>query len=95
MYRKILRVISNKFLLVTVLFVVQLAIFESIDLFTLLKMKSQEGQLRTQVESQKKEIKQIKRKSKSLTDPSERERFAREEYNFRKPHEKVFIISNK
>lgn len=75
-------------------FVIQLLIFENIDMFSLRNMKSKEKELIRTVNNQEKEIEEKRKAAASLSDPKERERFAREKYHFKKPHEKVFILSN-
>ena len=88
------KIMANKYLLVAVALLLQLAIFENINLFTLIKLKKQESHLKQQVQTQQKEIQRIKKNSETLIDPAERERFAREVYHFKKPEEEIFIISN-
>ena len=93
--KKILSKISaNKYLLVGCLFALQLAIFENINIFSLIKLKKQESALKQQVNTQHAEIERINIKSETLTNPDERERFAREVYHFKKADETVFVISN-
>jgi len=69
-------------------------IFESVDVFSLRHMKSKERNLREKVRYQKKQIEAMQESSSRLSDPKERERFAREHNYFKKPNETIFVITN-
>lgn len=94
MNAKWVRILLNKYMIVSLLFVLQLLLFESINVFSLLNMKSKESKLRIEVNKQKENIEEIKEATQSLNDVKEIERFAREKYHFKKPHEQIFVISN-
>ena len=94
MNKRLTKIITNKYFIVSFIFFLQLSLFENIDLFTLFKMKNQESRLKNEVVIQSQKIEEIKQNSSALHDPKERERFARERYHFKKSNEKIFIISN-
>lgn len=95
MWKKIWPFLKNKYIIVTFLFIVKLAFFENIDLFTLRQMKANKAKLHQQNNEKLKLIDKKKRQSASLNDPLLREVYAREEYKFKRENEEIFIISNK
>ncbi len=72
----------------------QLTLFESIDVFSLMELKSKEAKLQREMNEIEAQIEETRMQAKSLSDPGIRERFARERYHFKRPNEKIFVISN-
>lgn len=95
MWKKIWPYLKNKYIIVTTLFIIKLAFFENIDLFTLRQMKANRANIQRQNKEKLKLIDKKKRQSASLNNPELREVYAREEYKFKKENEEIFIISNK
>lgn len=93
--KKFWSIVSNKYGLVTALFLLQIILFENVDLFTLYKQKQRESQLRREVVQYEDRVEEIRYKYESLQDPEMRERFAREEHHFKRDNEVIFLFSNK
>ncbi len=72
----------------------QLTLFESIDVFSLMELKAKESKLQQEMNEIEKKIEETRLQAKSLSDPEVREQFARERYHFKRPGEKIFVISN-
>ncbi len=92
---KIPRKFKNKYVLVSLLFIIQLTFFESVDLITLYKQKKRQAELRKEVQQMKEKTETMRDRYNALHDPLERERFAREVHNFKRDNEVIFVLSNK
>ncbi len=91
---KFLQRLKNKYVLATVILLIQLTFFESVDLITLYKQKRREQQLHAAVQEKQIQVEKIRSQYEALSDPLVREKFAREQYNFKKDNEVIFVLSN-
>jgi cell division protein DivIC len=95
-WKKVLKIIFNKYLVVLAATGVWLTFFDRNDVFTQLdlyhkvqKLKSERDYYRTDIEANKKMIKDLQ------TNPEVLEKFAREHHLMKKPEEEVFVLSKK
>nr|WP_321453388.1 septum formation initiator family protein [uncultured Carboxylicivirga sp.] len=93
-YKKYIQpIISNKFFIAFVIFVVYLGIFDQNNLIDRFKLQSRISKLEKQKEHYIQEIEQNNRKMKELQSNTENlEKFGREEYLMKKKDEVLFIV---
>lgn len=92
--KKVFRSLKNKYVVAILILVVQLAFFESVDLWTLYKQKRRERALHAEIKDLQHRSDKIRAKYESLTVPELREKYAREVYNFKRDNEVIFVLSN-
>jgi len=91
--KKILRILINKYFLITVAFIVWMVFFDSNNVFTRAKLRDQLDDLQ---QEKRFYLDEIHRDSaltrKLLTDSTELERFAREKYLMKKDNEDLYLV---
>jgi len=86
--------VSNKYILATVVFVMWIGIFDQNNLIDRFKLSSRIWQLEKQKHHYMDEIEQNKRKMEELQGNTENlEKFAREEYLMKEKNEVIFVIN--
>lgn len=95
-FKKILKVVKNKYLLTLVGLAVWLTFFDRNDIFTqyslrqdVVKLEQERDYYLSEIAGNKKNIEELQTNDKSL------ERFARETYLMKKDNEEVFVIVRK
>jgi len=93
-FRKYIKpLISNKFFLATLIFVVWVGIFDQNSLIDRYRLASRINQLEKQKQHYIEEIEQNNRKMDELQSSTENlEKFAREEYLMKKNNEVIFVV---
>ncbi|HCN83826.1 MAG TPA: septum formation initiator [Sphingobacteriaceae bacterium] len=90
---RFLSILSNKYFLVTVAFIVWMMFFDRNDLMQQYEYRTELNSLRADKEFYSKEVAQIKTDLNELTTNREKlEKFAREKYLMKKDNEDVYII---
>lgn len=89
------RWLKNKYLLSLLIFGVWMTFFDGNGFSRQFSVVKQRNVLQSTVNEKKKEIEMIKRKLKMLKDKNSLERYAREEYRFKKNNEEIFVIVEK
>ena len=93
MGQRLLHLVKNKFLIVSLAFVVWMLFFDRNDLTSQLHYKKQKANLEKQKDFYNKEIAEIEKNLEELSsDPVKLEKFAREKYLMKKENEDLFII---
>lgn len=91
--KSILKRLQNKYLIVSVLFIVWLAFFDQNNLIDRYRYAKELRQLRRDMEYHKKQIQNINARLDELNYENENlVKFAREEYLMKNDHEDVFLI---
>jgi cell division protein FtsB len=91
--RRLLNIVSNKYFLFTVAFIVWMMFFDRNDLMQQYEYRTELNSLNADKEFYTKEIAQIKTDLTELTTNREKlEKFAREKYMMKKDNEDVYII---
>ena len=89
-------IISNKFFLASVIFILWLGIFDQNNLFDRYRLHARINQLEKQKQHYMDEIEQNNRKMEELQSNTENlEKFAREEYLMKKKEEVIFVVEEK
>lgn len=86
------KIFANKYFVTSALFLVWMSYFDNNNLKRQYNLYVHKQELHSTVSEQKKEIEKIKRLIDMLKSNTGLERFAREEYRFKKPGEDVFVI---
>lgn len=86
------KIFANKYFVTIALFLVWMSYFDNNNLNRQYNLYSEKKTLERTVSEKKREIEMIKRSLNMLKDNESLERFAREEYRFKKPGEDVFVI---
>lgn len=91
--KKLPLIFKNFFFLSSVLFVVWMFFINSMDVFSVLKLKSKLSELKDQKAYYLEKIETVKEEREALLNNQDLlERFARENYLMKKPSEDVFIV---
>lgn len=86
--------ISNKYLLILILFIVWMVFFDTNSFFIHNELNSEIKTLEESKEFYRDEINQDKSFIENMKDSSEQEKFAREKYYMKKDNEDIFIIEH-
>lgn len=86
------KILKNKYILTLLIFGIWMTFFDSNSFPRQYRVVQQRKLLQSTVNEKKKEIESIKRSLKMLKDNQSLERYAREEYRFKKPNEEIFVI---
>lgn len=86
------KIIRNKYVLTLLVFSIWMTFFDGNSFSRQLKLSHDVSMMQQTVMEKKKEIEMIKRKLKMLKDRKMLERYAREEYRFKKKNEEIFVI---
>lgn len=91
--KKLPSIFKNFFFLTSVLFLIWMFFINSMDVFSVLKLKSKLSELKDQKEYYLQKIESVKKDREALLNNEELlEKFARENYLMKKPNEDVFIV---
>jgi arginyl-tRNA synthetase len=91
--KKILKVLLNKYLLVTTAFIVWMVFFDSNNFFTRSKLRDKLDDLEQEKHYYQDEIRKDSALTKKLlTDSAEQEKFAREKYLMKKDNEDLYLV---
>lgn len=91
--KKLPSIFKNFFFLTSVLFLIWMFFINSMDVFSVLKLKSKLSELKDQKEYYLQKIENVKKDREALLNNEELlEKFARENYLMKKPNEDVFIV---
>jgi cell division protein DivIC len=92
--KKWIRFISNKYLLILILFFIWMFFFDTNSFFIHNELNNDVNALEDNKEFYKGEIKKDKIFIEKMKDSNEVEKFAREEYFLKKENEEIFIIEH-
>jgi len=85
--------LKNKFVLTSLVFIVWVGFFDNGNsIGRLYFLNKQVNQLEGMVNERKIENEAIRKKTKMLHEKKSLEKFAREEFRFKKPNEEIFVI---
>ncbi len=92
--RKWVKILGNKYVLITVVFVGWMLFFDSNNFFIHEELNNEINELEGTVENYKGDIELDKEQYQKLQDSSELEKFAREQYYLKKSDEDIYIITH-
>jgi len=91
--KKILAIVTNKFLLTLLVFAVWMSYFDQNDYFAQRAQKQELKDVNDNIAYLNKEIARLETEKKELeNDPQKLEQFAREQYRMKKDNEDVYVI---
>ena len=89
---KVFRVLSNKYVIVLVLFIIWMGFFDENSFLNQRELDEEIDKLENANEYYKKQIDSDQNIIDNLNDPDSLERYAREEYKMKRENEDIFII---
>ena len=89
---KIVRFVSNKFVIILALFLVWMFFFDENSFLNHRELDKEIDNLEKSNEYYKEQIEQDKKVIENLNDPDSLEKYAREEYKMKKENEEIFLI---
>jgi len=89
---KIFRIVSNKYVIILVLFIVWMGFFDENSFLNHRELDEEIDKLEDANEYYKQQIDADQKVIKNLNDPDSLEKYAREEYKMKKENEDIFII---
>ena len=89
---KIFRLISNKYVIILLLFVVWMLFFDENSFLNHRELDKEIDKLEKSNEYYREQIKDDKKVIDNLNDPDSLEKYAREEYKMKKENEEIFLI---
>lgn len=89
---KVVRILSNKYFIILLLFVVWMIFFDENSLLNHWELDREIDNLENSNEYYKDQIDQDKKVIDNLNDPDSLEKYAREEYKMKKENEEIFLI---
>lgn len=89
---KIFRLISNKYVIILLLFVVWMLFFDENSFINHRELDKEIDKLEKSNEYYREQIKDDKKVIDNLNDPDSLEKYAREEYKMKKENEEIFLI---
>ncbi len=93
MKKKLLKYLKNKYILTPILFLVWVSFFNDIDLFFIMRSKSELRSMKDRIEFLQHENERTREAFHDISTNSESlEKFARETYFMKKPNEDVFVV---
>lgn len=88
-----LRVLKNKYLIVTLLFLTWVFFFAQYDILSLFRQKKELQEMNEKIRYMQEEVQWMENEKKAiLTDSSVMERYAREKYFMKTPNEEVYVF---
>ncbi len=91
--KKLPSIFKNFFFLTSVLFLIWMLFINSMDVFSVLKLKSKLSELKDQKEYYHQKIESVQKDREALLNNEKLlEKFARENYLMKKPSEDVYIV---
>lgn len=91
--KKVIARLKNRYAISTLIAVVYILILHNTDVYTLMQRKNKVSELETEISRKKHEIEEVKKNIASLQDIRSLEKYARENYFFKKDDEELFIFS--
>jgi len=91
---KFVRFVSNKYVLILVVFIIWMLFFDANSYLTHHELDSEINALEDNAEFYQKEIENDKAFIRKMEDKEEMEKFAREKYFLKKENEDIYIIEN-
>ena len=92
--RTLLKIIFNKYLLVTCAFVVWVGFFDTYDWNSSAARQRELDNTRADIQRLTRESEDMERKTKAMTqDPAAMERYAREAYHMKRDTEDVYVVT--
>ena len=89
---KVVRWISNKYVIILLLFVVWMLFFDENSFINHRELDEEIDKLEKSNEYYREQIEQDKKVIDNLNDPDSLEKYAREEYKMKKENEEIFLI---
>jgi len=89
---KIIRFISNKYVIILLLFVVWMVFFDENSFINHRELDNEIDKLEKSNEYYQEQIQNDKKVIENLNDPDSLEKYAREEYKMKKENEEIFLI---
>lgn len=89
---KVVRILSNKYVIILLLFVVWMIFFDENSLINHWELNREIDKLEKSNEYYRDQIEQDKKVIDNLNDPDSLEKYAREEYKMKKENEEIFLI---
>jgi cell division protein FtsB len=89
---KIVRILSNKYVIILLLFVIWMIFFDENSLINHWELDKEIDKLEKSNEYYRDQIEQDKKVIDNLNDPDSLEKYAREEYKMKKENEEIFLI---
>lgn len=89
---KVFRILSNKYVIILLLFVVWMIFFDENSLLNHWELDKEIDNLENSNEYYRDQIEQDKKVIDNLNDPDSLEKYAREEYKMKKENEEIFLI---
>ena len=89
---KVVRILSNKYVIILLLFVVWMIFFDENSLINHWELDKEIDKLEKSNEYYRDQIEQDKKVIDNLNDPDSLEKYAREEYKMKKENEEIFLI---
>lgn len=87
------KLLKNKFVLTSLVFIIWVGFFDNGNsIGRLYSVNKQVSRLQSMVDEKKIENESIRKKTKMLQEKKSLEKFAREEFRFKKPNEEIFVI---
>lgn len=90
--KKWFAIASNTYVLILTIFVIWMVFFDTNSLLIHLELQKEIRKLEKQQEFLKEEIAKDKAIIRTLSDPKEREKFAREKYYMKRENEEIYLI---
>lgn len=89
----LLKLVKNKFFLLTIAFVIWVFFFAQYDLLSLYKQKKELNEMNAKIEYLEKEVEWLKKEKEAIQkDSAVMERYAREKYFMKTPYEEVYVF---
>ncbi len=92
---RIFRFFRNKYVLTVTIFLVWMTFFDNNDFFRQYRIERKKQELTQEYNRRKKLIAETNERLHELRDRKLLEKFAREEYLFKRPNEEVFVLVGK
>ena len=89
---KVVRILSNKYVIILLLFVIWMIFFDENSLLNHWELDKEIDNLEKSNEYYQDQIEQDKKVIDNLNDPDSLEKYAREEYKMKKENEEIFLI---
>jgi cell division protein DivIC len=91
--KKLFARLKNRYAISTIIAIVYILLLHNTDVYTLIQRKNTVSELETEIARKKHEIEDVKANIASLQDIRSLEKYARENYFFKKDDEELFIFS--
>ena len=92
---RVLKIVKNKYVISSLVLLVYILLLHDTDVISLNKRKEKVNQLEKEIKYRKIQIEDLKSSLGELENKESLEKFARENYFFKKSSEDVFVLSDK